>query len=136
MYAKKGIIHQTTCVERAQQNGRAERKHRNVLELARCLRVQAGLPKKFWGDCVLTTVYLINLLPTPILQNKTPFEALYHKKLNYSQLRTFGCLSLTYNPSTTSDKFNPRGIPCIFLRYPSHQKRYKFLNLFSIKPSS
>ncbi|VFQ69944.1 unnamed protein product [Cuscuta campestris] len=33
-------------VERmAQQNGRAERKHRNVLEVARCLRFQAGLPK-------------------------------------------------------------------------------------------
>ena len=57
LYDEKGIIHQTTCVDRAQQNGRAKRKHRNVLEMARCLRVQAGLPKIFWGDCLLTAAF-------------------------------------------------------------------------------
>ena len=47
LYDEKGIIHQTTCVDRAQQNGRAERKHRNIWEMAQCLRVQAGLPTNF-----------------------------------------------------------------------------------------
>lgn len=57
-----GIIHQITCVNRAQQNGRCERKHRNVLEMARCLRMQAELPNCYWGDCALTSAYLINKL--------------------------------------------------------------------------
>lgn len=37
-FAAQGIIHQTSCVDRPQQNGRVERKHRNLLEMARALR--------------------------------------------------------------------------------------------------
>ena len=59
LYELHGIIHQTTCVDRDQQNGRCERKHSIVLEMARCLRMQAGLPKSYWGDCVLISAYLI-----------------------------------------------------------------------------
>lgn len=67
LYDSYGIVHQTTCVDRAQQNGRCERKHRNILEMARCLRMQAGLPKTYWGECVLTSAFLINRLPTTTL---------------------------------------------------------------------
>lgn len=38
LYNTLGIVHQTSCVDTAQQNGRVERKHRNILEMARCLR--------------------------------------------------------------------------------------------------
>lgn len=31
----------------------------------------------------------------------------------------------------TNDKLNPRGVPCIFLGYPPHQKGYKLLNLLT-----
>lgn len=105
--------------------------NRNVLEMARCLRFQAGLPNTFWGECIPTASYIINRLPTPILQNKTPFQALYNKPPNYSLLKTFGCLTFAYNPQHTSDKFNPRGVPCIFIGYPPHQKGYKILNLLT-----
>lgn len=42
-----GIIHQTSCVDRPQQNGRVMRKHINILEMARTLRFQACLPLQF-----------------------------------------------------------------------------------------
>lgn len=37
-FSSQGIVHQTFCVNRPQQNARAERKHRHILELVRALR--------------------------------------------------------------------------------------------------
>lgn len=48
---------------------------------------------------------------------------------SYDHLRIFGCLAFTVNPQLDTDKFKPRGIPCVFLGYPSTQKGYKLLNL-------
>jgi len=46
-YAKKGILHQKSCVDTPQQNGVVERKHKHLLEVARALLIQAHLPSKF-----------------------------------------------------------------------------------------
>ncbi|KAM1292859.1 hypothetical protein ACFX2H_019596 [Malus domestica] len=73
-YALKGIIHQSSCVNTPQQNGVAERKHRHLLNVARVLLFQARLPKRFWGDAILTSAYLINRTPTPLLQDHFPFQ--------------------------------------------------------------
>lgn len=110
-FAKLGIVHQTSCVDRPQQNGRVERKHRNVLEMARALRFQAGLPLKFWGDCVLTATYLINRIPTVVNGSVSPYEKLFKIKPDYGHLRTFGCLAMAYNPNLNHDKFAARGGP-------------------------
>lgn len=37
------------------------------------------------------------------------------------------------NHDLGTDKFKPRGIPCVFLGYPSTQKGYKLLNLTTNK---
>lgn len=49
-YSSKGIIHQTSCRETPQQNGKVERKHKHLLEIARSLHFQAKLPIKYWGN--------------------------------------------------------------------------------------
>ena len=62
-YHDHGILRQSSCVETPQQNGRLERKHRHILNVARALIFQANLPKKFWGECALAAVHLINRTP-------------------------------------------------------------------------
>ncbi|GJV19603.1 retrovirus-related pol polyprotein from transposon TNT 1-94 [Tanacetum coccineum] len=105
----KGIVHQTSCVDRPQQNGRVERKHRHILDTARALRFRVKLPLKFWGDYVTTATYLINRFPSSVIGNVTPYEIFLKKKPTYKHLNVFGCLALVSNPLRTADKFDPRG---------------------------
>jgi len=45
---------------------------------------------RFWGDCVLTVVYLINHLPSSILSDKAPFLLLYNQVPYVTHLHIFG----------------------------------------------
>ncbi|XP_057550592.1 uncharacterized protein LOC130828647 [Amaranthus tricolor] len=87
LFGALGIVHQTRCVGRPQQNGRVERNLCNILEMERALRFQAGLPLQFWGDFVLTAAYITNRVPTPILHNKTAYAILHNTKPDYSQMK-------------------------------------------------
>ena len=100
-----GIIHQTSCVDTPQQNGRVERKHHHVLNVARALRFQAGLPLKFWGECVLTATHLINRTPSRVLKGKCPYEILHLQPPSYDHLKVFGCLCFVQIRPTSKDKF-------------------------------
>ncbi|TYK14661.1 Retrovirus-related Pol polyprotein from transposon TNT 1-94 [Cucumis melo var. makuwa] len=87
----QGTLVQRSCPHTSQQNGRAERKHRHILDSVRALLFSASCPEKFWGEAALTSVYTINRLPSSVLQNISPFERLYGTPPNYSNLKVFGC---------------------------------------------
>lgn len=80
-YDTYGIIDQCSCVETPQQNGRVERKHQHLLQVARSLLFQSHLPMKFWTESSSTVVYIINHVLTVVLQNRSPYEILYSRFL-------------------------------------------------------
>ncbi|XP_071687077.1 uncharacterized protein [Rutidosis leptorrhynchoides] len=125
---KKGIIHQTSCPYSPQQNGVVERKHRHLLNVARALMFQGGLPLNMWTECVLTACYLINRTPSSVRAGKTPYEYVFKKEPSLSNLRCFGCLSYAsvLNPN---DKFSNRSERCILIGFSNEKKGYKLYSL-------
>ncbi|GKD05778.1 retrovirus-related pol polyprotein from transposon TNT 1-94, partial [Tanacetum coccineum] len=71
------IVYQTLCPNTPQQNGRAERKHKHLPEVAISIHFQANFPIHLWGYSLMAATYLINRLPTKTLFTKSPYEALY-----------------------------------------------------------
>ena len=125
-----GIIHQSSCVDTPQQNGVAERKNRHLLEVARSLLFSSHVPKRFWGEAVLTATYLIIRMPSRVLKFKTPLqiflEAYPHSHL-VSQIpfRVFGCVSFVHVHCSHRSKLDARATKCILLGYSSNKKGYK-----------
>ena len=85
-FKEHGIEHQTSCVNTPQQNGRVERKHRHILNIARACLFQARLPPSLRGENILMAAHLINHTPSQVLHGKTPYELLFNKKPDYDQL--------------------------------------------------
>ena len=91
-YASKGIMHHTTYVESPQQNGRVERKHQHVLNVGRALLFQSKLPKQFWSYAIFHATYIINRVPSNLLENKSPYFLLHKHTPNLHDLKVFGYL--------------------------------------------
>lgn len=126
-FNEKGIIHRYTCPHTSQQNGIVERKHRHVVEMGLTLLAQGSLPLKFWPEAFSTAVFLINYLPTKVLEDSSPHEVLYDTKPDYQRLKTFGCLCFPLLRPYNTHKLDFRSSPCTFLGYGTQQKGYKCL---------
>ena len=57
-----------------QQNGLVEMMNRTLLKRVRCMMLEVGVPKRFWGEAVNTVAYLVNRCPLAALDFKTPEE--------------------------------------------------------------
>lgn len=53
--------------------------------------------------------HVINRTPTPLVENKTPYEMLFGKVPSYDLIRVFGCLYYAHNQRSRGDKFDSRG---------------------------
>ena len=126
---EKGIQHYSTCSDTPQQ----ERKNRHLLEVARAIMFSMYVPKYLWGDAILTASYLINRMPTRVLQYITPLEGLRkifsECKINSNlPLKVYGCTVYVHLPSRLRSRLDPRAEKCVFVGYAPNKKGYKCYN--------
>jgi hypothetical protein len=123
--SSNGILHRVSCPYTAAQNGLAERKHRHIVETGLALLAHSHLPLSYWVDAFTTAVYLINRLPTSVLQHQSPYVKLLHKNPDYTFLKVFGCACFPLLRPYNSHKMMYRSKKCIFLGYCSNYKGYR-----------
>uniref|UniRef100_A0A803QD60 Integrase catalytic domain-containing protein n=1 Tax=Cannabis sativa TaxID=3483 RepID=A0A803QD60_CANSA len=124
---ENGIDFHHSCPHTSAQNGRAKRKHRHVVEMGLTLLAQAHMPLKYWWETFQTAVYLINRLPTPILENKSPFETLYIKEPDYAFLKVFGFACFPCIRPYQAHKFQFHSLKYVNLGYSESHKGYRCL---------
>lgn len=120
----EGIQVQFTTPYSPQQNGKAERKNRTLVEMSRCLLIDADLPKSFWGEAVSTANYIQNRVLTRATK-QTPYELWYGKKPDVSNLHIFGSKCFVHIPSEKRQKLDSTANQMIFLGYDANSKGYR-----------
>ena len=126
--SSNGILHQTSCPHTPQQNGVFERKHRHIVETGLSLLYKSNLPYNYWSYAFSTVVYLINRLPSFVLNFKSPWQSLYSRHPPLHALKSFGCACDPYLTPYNKNKLQPKSKECIFLEYPPLSKGYIYLD--------
>lgn len=121
-----GIHRELTVPHNPQQNGRAERANRIILEKVRCMLYDSGLGKEFWAEAALMACSVANCSPKRALNFVTPYELWYNAKPNLSSFRIFGSRCLAYQRMTGSKgKLNPRSMECVMMGMSPNHKAYR-----------
>ena len=97
-FHSRGVTHQTSVPHTPQQNGRAERFNRTLLEKAEAIRLHAGLPRSFWQDACETALHIYNRQPIRHHDWKTPIELFNGDKPDVSYFRVFGTCAYVWIP--------------------------------------
>lgn len=125
-FREKGITHQTTVPYTPQQNGRAERLNRTLMEKTRAMLLEAKLAQELWGEAVVTANYVRNRSPVSG-KDRTPWELFFGRKPDASILRTFGCRAYVHIPKEKRTKLDNISDPGILVGYMPGGNGYRIL---------
>ena len=129
LFTTHGIHHRITCPHTHEQNGSVERKHRHIVEMGLTLLAHSSAPLHYWAEAFQTACYLINRLPTPVLNHESPFQKLFNLRPNYTFLRVFGCACWPHLRPYNKHKLDFRSTECVFLGYSPSHRGYQCLHL-------
>jgi hypothetical protein len=118
-----------SCPYMSLQNGKAKRIIRSVDNVIRTLLIQASLPRRYWVEGLHTATYLLNRLPTTMIQAACPHLALFGSAPSYEHLRVFGYTCYPNTTATTPHKLSPHSTRRVFLGYSADHKGYRYLDL-------
>ena len=101
------------------------------MEVGLSLLIQVGMPPKYWSFAFQTAIFLINQLPSVVLSQNSPYGVLYNHLLDYTSLRSFGCLCFPYLCLYATHKLANRSVVCCFLGYSAKHKGFLCLDMAS-----
>ncbi|KAB2634886.1 triacylglycerol lipase SDP1 [Pyrus ussuriensis x Pyrus communis] len=111
------MVHGLPHLEKTFVNRVATRKNRTVVEMAKSMLHEKGLPYAFWVEAVNTTFYILNRCPSKSLKKVIPFEAYTGRKPGIAHLKVFGSLCYVHIPSALRHTLEENSPKCIFVGY-------------------
>lgn len=93
------IVHEYSSPYNPEQNGRAERQNRTIVEMINTLKADASLPNCLWAELANTAAYIRNFIPLERLKGKTPHEIWFGHKPDVSHLRVIGSRAFAHVPN-------------------------------------
>ena len=77
-----------------------------------------NVPKHFWADVVSTACFLINRMPSSVLNWATPYHKLFpNNSLFPINPKVFGCTCFIQDVCPQVSKLDPKSLKCIFVGY-------------------
>jgi len=101
-----------------------ERKHLHIVDMGLSLLAHANLSLKFWAEAFISSVHIINVLPSAVLHGDTPHNRLFHTTPNYTRFKVFGCACCPNLCPYNAHKFSFHSQCCLFLGYSLHHAGY------------
>lgn len=123
-----GIEHQKSTPDSPQQNGRAERWNRTIMEKALSMLHFAGLSHGFWQLAVGCAVHLYNRQPMRRFKWRTPITAWNGTVPDVSYFRVFGCKVFVHVQKDHRQKLEKKALEMTFVGYADGSKGYLFWN--------
>ena len=88
---RTGVSRQISEARNQASNGKVERMHRTILNLARSMMFSCALPLNFWSDAVLYSVYILNRYPSRANDHRaSPLEVLTGVAPDLRKIVVFG----------------------------------------------
>ncbi|KAJ4959222.1 hypothetical protein NE237_026333 [Protea cynaroides] len=117
-----GVLLNISYPATPKENSIVERKHRPMVELGLAMMFNASVPTQFWVEAFSTVVFLINRLPSTVLNLDSPLHVLTDMYPDYSMLWVFGCQCFPYLRPCMKNKLEPRSLACVFFGYSDLHK--------------
>ena len=84
------------------------------------------VPKHFWADAFSTACFLINMIPSLVLNWATPYHQLFpNNSLFPIDSKIFGCTCFVQDVRPHVSKHDPKSLKCIFMEYSRVKKGYR-----------
>ncbi|SGZ31663.1 BQ5605_C045g12226 [Microbotryum silenes-dioicae] len=135
--AARGIFHELSTAYEHGQMGVQERSWRTIFNSVRAWLHRLGLPPALWDEAAHAAIYVINLLPSSPLQQRTPDSVLHEpldpvtdtRRPRLDRVKTWGCAAhVPLAPEQRPNKLAPQSRLCYFVGYSSQSKAWRFFD--------
>lgn len=131
-HARRGIRLELTAAHTPQQNVKAERLNRTLMERVRSISAEAGPCEELWAEAFMAVVYTCNRAPTSD-GKATPHERFYGKTPDVACLRVWGSLAYALKPTGQQRKLQPKTLLGRMVGYVAGGQAYRVYNPASRK---